>query len=75
MKCVLCSEPSDSSQEYCTVHQRALNNVKEAFSRWTLAYGRIEVSDFLDRLEKLDQTGQRAKEIVTFLRDRTEILK
>lgn len=72
---MLCSSQTDSEAELCTVHEHALQNVKDAFARWTLAYGTLEASEFLDRLEKLSGTGQRVKEVVTFLRDRTEILK
>lgn len=75
MKCKLCTTQTDSEAELCTVHEHALQNVKDAFTHWTRAYGTLEASDFLDRLEQLDGTGQRAKEIVKLLRDKTEILR
>jgi len=68
MTCPLCHEEIDAAgASYCATHQRAFENIKQAFSTWTVAYGSPRVPDFLQRVQKLPQTGLKAKEIARFL--------
>ena len=68
MTCPLCHEEIDTAgAAYCASHQRAFENVKRAFSTWTVAYGSPRVPDFLEQVQKLPQTGLKAKEICRFL--------
>jgi len=68
MTCPLCHEEIDAAgASYCATHQRAFENIKRAFSTWTVAYGSPRVPDFLEQVQKLPQTGLKAKEIARFL--------
>jgi len=68
MTCPLCHEEIDAARAgYCASHQRAFENIKRAFSAWTVAYGSPRVPDFLELVQKLPQTGLKAKEIARFL--------
>jgi hypothetical protein len=68
MSCLIChEEPGPVGAIYCLAHQRAFENIKQAFMAWTIAYGSLSVPDFLQRLQKLFGTGQKAKEIAHFL--------
>ena len=68
MTCPICNEETELvGVDYCLAHHRALENVRQAFERWTIAYGSLTVSDFLRRVEKAPGIGPKAKEIARFL--------
>lgn len=68
MICPICNQESElSGNEYCTTHQRALENIRQAFEKWAAAYENLTPPDFLKRLEKAPGIGPKAKEIARFL--------
>ncbi len=68
MKCPICNEETELvGADYCLAHHRALDNIRQAFEKWTIAYGSLTLSDFLQRLKKTPGIGPKAKEAVRFL--------
>ncbi len=68
MNCLICGRETEAANAtFCRAHNRALDNLRQAFSAWTDAYGNLSFPDFLKRVGKLPGTGQNAKEIVQFL--------
>ncbi len=68
MTCLICNEEIEPvGADYCVAHQRALENIKQAFEKWTVAYGNLTLPDFLQQLQKARGTGLKAKEIARFL--------
>jgi len=66
--CIVCGKEAEPSKaDLCPAHARAFDNVKQAFTVWTTAYGSLSPSDFLKRVGKLAGTGKNAKEVVEFL--------
>ena len=68
MSCVVCNQETELvGTNYCLAHHRALENIRQAFEKWTVAYGSLTLSDFLQRVQKLSGTGLKAKEIALFM--------
>jgi hypothetical protein len=68
LTCVVCHEGTEPKQAiYCTLHQRALENIKQAFVVWETAYGTLSVPDFLKRVLKTPSAGEKVKEIARFV--------
>ena len=68
MKCPVCNEETElAGESYCPAHQRAFENIKLAYSRWTVAYGNLSMPDFLQRVQQAPGIGLKAKEIALFL--------
>jgi len=65
MKCRLCEREAVSG--LCSYHEKAKEQVKNAYPRWVKAYGGMEWKDYLDSVKRNVQTGQWAKEIAEFL--------
>jgi len=61
-----------ANAELCPTHARALDSVRQAYESWAIAYGGIELADFLKRIVKLQGTGRSAREIAEFLRQHPE---
>ena len=69
MQCPLCEEECESgTEEYCDVHSRAWKSVRAAYGLWKIAYGHLDICDFLDRISALPSTGSKSKEIAGFVR-------
>ena len=65
--CAVCGlKIVDDSDSLCAVHAESYRNVREAFSRWSTAYGKITREEFLKRLITRPETGLRAKETAEF---------
>jgi hypothetical protein len=68
MSCLICNEDTGpGGAEYCLAHQRALENVRHAFEKWSVAYGILTALDFLQRVQKAPGIGPKAKEVAHFL--------
>jgi hypothetical protein len=68
MTCPICNEePEFIGTDYCLAHHRALENLRHAFEKWTIAYGSLTLADFLHRVQKVPGIGQNAKETAHFL--------
>jgi hypothetical protein len=68
MPCPVCNQEAElSGAEYCLAHQRALENVRQAFEKWTVSYGNLTLIDFLKRVQKPPGIGPKAKEVARFL--------
>lgn len=68
MICPICKQETELSRaEYCSTHQRALENARQAFEKWTVAFGSLTLPDFLQRVQKVSGIGPKAKEIARFL--------
>ena len=68
MICPICNQEIEvSSAEYCIAHQRAFENVRQAFENWTVACGTLTPHNFLQRVQKAPGIGPKAKEAAHFL--------
>jgi len=68
LTCLVCHEETGAMEtDYCSVHLRALKNLKQAFDAWTVGYGSYSVPDFLQRIQKLPSSGQRVRQVAQFL--------
>jgi hypothetical protein len=67
LACPVCTESVEPSDAYCSMHARALENLKDAYKVWSIGYGDISRSDFLKRLARLRETGEGAKDVARFL--------
>ncbi|MEO9363033.1 MAG: hypothetical protein ABI348_03945 [Nitrososphaera sp.] len=65
-KCAACARESDGSgsKKYCSYHTRALEQLKSHYDSWVEAYGDISWQDYLQRLHKMEETGQWVKEVI-----------
>jgi hypothetical protein len=67
-RCHLCKSDAASSSDLCATHKIAETNVKTAFSEWLRAFnGEISMKEYLERIVKLPETGEKAKEIAAYL--------
>jgi len=57
----------DATTSFCASHSEAYRKVKDAYSLWYAAYGRLTTDAFLKRLLSLPETGDRAREMALFL--------
>ncbi len=72
-KCIVCGRTNDDGYgPYCTLHTRAYRNIREAYMEWCKAYGSLTLQQFLTRLSKLPDTGERVKELADFLARNSE---
>jgi hypothetical protein len=68
MNCPVCNQETELvGADYCPAHNRALENLRRAFEKWTTAYGNLTLPDFLQRVQKAPGMGPKAKEITRFL--------
>src|SRR2546428_7435381 len=68
MTCPVCNQETElGGAEYCLAHHRAFENIRQAFEKWTVAYGNLTPPDFLQRVQKAPRIGPKAKEIALFL--------
>jgi len=71
--CPICKSPVIESQ-FCKRHHRAHLELQNAFHIWQVAYGNeLTKKDFLERLLKLPETGQAAREVSSYLLEKGSI--
>lgn len=61
-RCTLCREKREEDSRYCLYHQRALQNLEEAYEMWKKALN-IEWTDFLKTVSEKPETGRWAREV------------
>jgi hypothetical protein len=67
-QCAVCGmKVVDAVTGLCASHSGVYGRVKDVYSLWFDAYGKITREDFLKRLIALPETGERAKEMAKFL--------
>lgn len=64
---MVCQAQIEASSRFCPIHTRAFLNLREAFTKWTLGYGGVARDEFLQRILRLSETGQKTKEVARFL--------
>ena len=70
LSCPICNEPTDPAQpDYCSMHTRAFDNLRQAFRAWNTAYGSLSAPEFLKRLKRLPGTGKKVREVAQFLHE------
>lgn len=65
MKCRLCAR--EAVTDLCRYHHESRGKVESSYALWTLAYGKISLKEYLDRIIKNSETGQWAKEAAELL--------
>ena len=48
-------------------HAKALANVRDAYGAWLEAYGKLTLREYLGRVSKLSETGEKIRELAKFL--------
>jgi hypothetical protein len=51
-------------KKYCNYHNEAFNNIKRHYQLWVSAYGLLSWNDYLDKLLKMNETGNWIKEVI-----------
>jgi hypothetical protein len=70
MKCLVCKEETQKPQDrYCSEHGRAYEDLHQAFTKWATGYGTLTIPEFLERIGKRPETGEKTREIIQFLRE------
>lgn len=67
-RCTLCGRRRKGGSKYCLYHQRAYENLKEAFERWRQALD-ISWMEFLKEVAGNPETGEWAREMAEKLRE------
>jgi hypothetical protein len=68
MNCPICNQETElAGASYCPAHQRSLENIRQAYDKWTVAYGDLAPPEFLQRVQKAPGIGPNAKEVALFL--------
>lgn len=62
MKCKVCSREIQSQSEYCELHEKAYQNIRQKFEVWKKASG-VEWKEYLQEITKNPLTGTWAKEV------------
>jgi hypothetical protein len=67
MTCIVCNQETEPvGDDYCLAHRGAFENVRQAYEKWDVAYGKLTLPDFLTRVQKAPGIGAKAKEIAHF---------
>src|SRR3972149_1361828 len=65
--CVVCNvNVEQDAGEYCSAHNRALANIRDAYATWLEAYGKLAFKEYLERVLRLSETGERVIELAKF---------
>jgi hypothetical protein len=71
--CAICNEPLEQhAGEYCSAHTKALANIRDAYAAWLEAYGKLMLKEYLGRVTKLSETGEKVRELAKFLAQHPE---
>ena len=62
MKCKVCSREAQSQSEYCELHEKAYQNIRQKFEVWKKASS-VEWKEYLQEIAKNSLTGTWAKEV------------
>lgn len=66
--CPICKNPVVEESRFCKPHHRAHVSLESAFKRWQLACGNeMNRRSFLECVSQLPETGQKAREVASFL--------
>ncbi len=72
-RCAVCEKViEESGQEYCSSHEKALARIRGAYLTWLKAYGKLGFKEYLERVTRLPETGERAREAAKFLAQHPE---
>ncbi len=53
---------------FCSIHNRAFQNITERFNQWKEAYSnKITFQDYLKKLRSLPETGRAAQEVLAYI--------
>jgi len=66
LKCKVCSREAQSQSEYCELHEKAYQNVRQRFEVWKKASG-VEWREYLKEIAKNPLTGTWAREVAESL--------
>jgi hypothetical protein len=67
-KCPLCERHKEDGERFCNFHNTALANLEEGFAVWKRAFSDLSRSEYYARLEELENTGTRVRELIQYLR-------
>jgi len=62
LKCKVCSREAQIQSEYCELHEKAYQNIRQRFEVWKKASG-VEWKEYLKEIAKNPFTGTWAREV------------
>jgi len=62
LKCKVCSRQAQTQSEYCELHEKAYQNIRQKFEDWKKASD-VEWKEYLREIAKNPLTGTWAKEV------------
>jgi len=73
--CAVCNETlGPHARDYCSAHTKALVNIRDAHATWLNAYEKLTLREYLGRVSKLSETGEKVRELAKFLHQHPEML-
>jgi hypothetical protein len=69
-QCPLCERRKAQSSEFCILHESAFEKINSAYSAWCKGYGELTKDAYYDKLERLNETGRAAKQIIQYFKDK-----
>lgn len=66
MECRLCRRRVERDG-LCRYHLDARDELKKGYERWTDAYSSMSWKEYLDRMKRLNVTGQWVKEVIDLI--------
>jgi len=69
-QCPLCERRKEQSSEFCSLHMSALEKINSAYPAWSKGYGDLSKDAYYDKLERLNETGRAAKQVIQYLKDK-----
>ena len=62
MECLACGK--QAQERYCKYHEKAFQGLQAHHEAWMRAYGDISWEAFLEKLERMQETGQWVRDVI-----------
>ena len=67
MACPICGRDQVEASGLCAHHESARMNVLAAYQKWVTAYGGMDWIEYLQTIEKLEESGEWTRELSRYL--------
>jgi hypothetical protein len=73
-RCSICERRKHEKEQFCSLHNTALQNLQQAYEVWNEALSDIPRERYYSELEKCPETGLAVREVIKYLRDRQMVV-
>jgi hypothetical protein len=67
LTCPICGRDSIGASKLCRHHESARENLVMSYDKWRIAYGGMEWVAYLERVQRLEGSGQWTKDTAEYL--------